>query len=130
MNNDRRGMDMQFLFGLFIGGLVGALIIFFLGTKEGKKVEKVIEDKGRGLADDLGDQLKQLEKKGQELVKQGEEIKEQVMETLEDKKEDMTESTTQKLDTALAHIEELQSQSLDTTAALRRRIFKNVPKKR
>lgn len=123
------GTDFKFLIGFFIGGLVGALTIFFLGTKEGKKAGKLLRQKGADVVDELEDKVEELEKKGKDLVKQGEEIKEQVIEKLEDKKEELTETATKKLDSALAHIEELQEHGRDTTASIRKRLFKNLPKK-
>ena len=80
--------------------------------------------------DDLHDQISELEKKGEALVKQGEEIKEEVVERLVDKKEGFTESTTARLDDALAHIEKLQEHGRETTAELRKKLFKNLPKRR
>jgi gas vesicle protein len=130
MSDDHRGGDAKFLVGLFIGGIIGALIIFFLGTKEGKKAGKFLEDKSKDTLDDLHDQIDELEKKGQELVTKGEEIKDQVIEQFEEKKEEITERATEKLDDALAQVEKLQEQGRDTTAELRKRIFKNIPKRR
>lgn len=122
MSENNHGSDIKFLAGLFIGGLLGAATIFFIGTKEGKKAGKLIKD-------ELEDKVEELEQKGKELLKQGEEIKEQVIEKLEDTKEELTETATKKLDSALAHIEELQEHGLDTTTSLRKRLFKNLPKK-
>ena len=52
------------------------------------------------------------------------------LEKLEDKSEDLTVSATKNLDSALAHIEELQAQSRETTATIRKHLkFKNLPKK-
>ncbi len=127
--SDNHSSDGKFLFGFFIGGLVGALIIFFLGTKEGKKTSKLLESKGKDLFDELEDRLDELQTKGKDLVRQGEAIKEKVMDTLEEKKGAMTESTVERIDTALAHLEELQQQGAETTATLRKR-FKNLPKRR
>lgn len=122
MSEEHHGTDIKFLAGFFIGGLLGAAIIFFLGTKEGKKARKVIQD-------ELEDKVQDLEQKGKELARQGEEIKEQVLEKLEDKSEEFTETATKKLDSALAHIEEIQEHGLDTTSSIRKRLFKNLPKK-
>lgn len=130
MSDEHKSGDIKFLIGLFIGGLVGAFIIFFLGTKEGKKAGKYIEEKGKDALDDLHDQIDELEKKGKELVTKGEAIKEQVIEQFEEKKEEITERATEKLDDALAQVEKLQEQGRDTTAELRKRIFKNIPKRR
>lgn len=121
--------DGKFLFGFFIGGIIGALTIFFLGTKEGQRTGKLLKRKGEDLLDDVQDKIDELEKKGKELVKEGEAIKEQMLENLEEKKEAVTETAAEKLDTALAHIEELQEHGRQTTASLRRRLFKNLPKK-
>lgn len=123
------GTDIKFLAGFFIGGLLGAATIFFVGTKEGKKAAKMLRSKGEEVMGELEDQVEELEQKGKELVKQGEDIKEQVMEKLEDKSEELSETATKKLDSALAHIEELQEQGLGTTTSLRKRLFKNLPKK-
>jgi len=121
--------DGKFLFGFFIGGLIGALIIFFLGTKEGKKTSKLLEHKGKDLLDELEDRLDELQQKGKDLVRQGEKIKETVIDTIDEKKEELTDSAVERIDTALAHLEELQQQGAETTNALRKR-FKNLPKKR
>ena len=37
------GADTKFLFGFFLGGILGAIIIFLVGTKEGKKTTKILE---------------------------------------------------------------------------------------
>ncbi|MBI4066469.1 YtxH domain-containing protein, partial [Candidatus Gottesmanbacteria bacterium] len=76
MNNERH--DNRFWFGFFIGGLLGAILLFFMGTKEGKKTGKLLEDKGNDLLDELQEKLEEMEKRGKELVKQGEELKGQV----------------------------------------------------
>lgn len=129
-NHHDRGPDVKFLLGFFLGGILGAIIIFLIGTKEGKKTTKILEQKGKDFVDDLEEHLVDLEKQGQELVKKSEEIKEQVVETLEEKKETITTEATSKLDNALAHIEALQEHGRETTASLRKRLFKNTPKRR
>lgn len=123
------GTDIKFLAGFFIGGLLGALIIFFLGTKEGKKAGKMLQQKGEDVVDELEEKVEELEKKGKELVRHGEAVKEQVLEKLEDSKEELSELATKKLDSALAHIETIQEHGVETTASIRKRLFKNLPKK-
>jgi len=126
----QHGPDARFLLGFFLGGILGAIVIFLVGTKEGKKTTKLLEQKGKDFIDDLDDRLKDLEKQGQELAKKSEEIKEQVVETLEEKKETITTEASSKIDNALAHIEALQEHGRETTASLRKRLFKNAPKHR
>lgn len=122
--------DIRFLAGFFIGGLLGALVIFLVGTKEGKKYAHLLSGKGKDMLGDLEGQLEELEKKGKELVKQGEAIKDQVIEQVEEKKEELSEKAAEKLDETLAKIEEVQEKSLQTTANIRKRLFKNAPKRR
>ena len=113
MNEERH--DNRFWFGFFIGGLIGAAIIVLLGTKEGKKIEKLLEKKGKEALGDLEEKI--------------EDIKEQVVEEVKEKKEEITEVATEKLDETLSHIESLQQQGLHNTQKLRR-AFKNLPKKK
>ncbi|MBI5620695.1 YtxH domain-containing protein [Candidatus Gottesmanbacteria bacterium] len=127
---DKGNHDNRFWFGFFIGGLLGALILFFMGTKEGKKTGKALEEKGKDLLEELQEKLEEMEKRGKELVKHGEEIKEQVVEEIKEKKEDLTDVAAEKLDTALAQIEKLQEQSVETTKHIRQRFFKNLPKRK
>ncbi len=127
--NESKHSDIKFWVGFFIGGLIGAVILFLVGTKEGKKTGKLLEEKGQDFLDELEDRLAELEKKGKDLVKQGEDIKEQVVGQLEDKKDDVSHEVVKKLDTALAHIEALQEHGRETTADLRKKLFKNLPKK-
>ncbi len=127
--SDNNAHDGKFLFGFFIGGLIGALVIFFLGTKEGKKTGKLLESKGRDVLDELEERLDELQSKGKELVHQGEAMKEKVLESLGDKKDEVTEAAAEKIDIALAHIQEMQQKGAETTATLRKQ-FKNLPKKK
>lgn len=126
MSNHNNG---KFMAGFFLGGLIGAVILFFLGTKEGKKTGKLLEKKSQDLLDDLQDKLGELEEKGKDLAARGEEIKDQIVEKLEDKKEDLTQQAAEKLDDALSQIEDLNEKTLKTTANLRK-VFKNLPKKK
>jgi gas vesicle protein len=127
--SENHNNDGKFLFGFFIGGLIGALIIFFMGTKEGKKTGKMLENKGRDLLDEFEEKLDALQEKGKELVRQGEEMKEKVIDTLDGKKDEVTEAAAEKIDIALAHIQEMQQKGAETTATLRKQ-FKNIPKKK
>ncbi|MCX8008720.1 MAG: hypothetical protein N3A54_03365 [Patescibacteria group bacterium] len=127
---DSNRPDPKFLFGFFLGGIIGAIIIFFLGTKEGKKTGKLLEERGRDFLDELQEKINELESKGKELVKKGEELREKVVEELEEKKHQVTEEAVAKIDSALAKIETMQERGLETTATIRKRFFKNIPKKK
>jgi gas vesicle protein len=127
--SDGNKAEGRFMLGFFLGGLLGALVIFFLGTKEGKKAGKLIGHRSKDILDDLEEKLEDLEKKGKEIVKQGEALKDDVVESIAENKSEITQEVTERLDSALAHIEEIQERGRDTTAGLRKKIFKNIPKK-
>lgn len=121
--------DGKFMLGFFLGGLIGALIIMFLGTKEGKRAGKQLGKKGRKLLDDLQAAIDELEDKERDIVASSEALKEHVTERITEHKEKLTTETAAKLDTALTHIEQLQERGRQTTANLRKKLFKNIPKK-
>jgi gas vesicle protein len=127
MNNDHK--DNRFWFGFFIGGLIGAGIIVLLGTKELKKIEKLLEKKGKEAIGDLEKKVEDLKEKGEELIQKGEILKDQVVEQVIEKKDELTEVATEKLENTLSHIELIQQQGLQNTQKLRR-AFKNLPKKK
>jgi gas vesicle protein len=120
--------DNKFWFGFFFGGLIGAIVLFFIGTKEGKKTGKLVQDKGQDLIDIIQDKLEDLQDKGKELAKQGVDFKEEVVEQIEGNKDKITKEVVAKLDTTLSHIEEIQERGREATADIRK-MFKNLPKK-
>ena len=128
MNNDRGNSDGKFIFGLFLGGLLGALTVFFVGTPEGKKAGKAIGKKGKELLGDLEDRVDDLQERGRQLLEQGEVLKEELREKLEEKKEELSAEAVEKIDRALENFESIQHKGIETTENLRKQ-FKNIPKK-
>lgn len=54
--------------GFFLGGLFGAILLFLWGTKEGKKITKLLAEKGELLEEDIENKLSELEDKGEKIV--------------------------------------------------------------
>lgn len=127
--SEHRGPDIKFLLGFFLGGIIGAITIFLIGTKEGRKTTKILQQKGADFVDELQDKLEDLEEQGKEIVKKGEALKEKVSEQIQEKKEVMTHEAIKQVDSALSHIEELQERGRETTANIRKKLFKNTPKR-
>lgn len=127
--SEHKGPDIKFLLGFFLGGIIGAITIFLIGTKEGRKTTKILQQKGADFVDELQDKLEDLEEQGKELVKKGEALKEKVSEQIQEKKEVMTHEAIKQVDSALSHIEELQERGRETTANIRKKLFKNTPKR-
>jgi gas vesicle protein len=125
---NHNGNDNKFWFGFFFGGLIGAIVLFFIGTKEGKKTGKLVSDKGQDLIDIIQDKLEDLQEKGKELAQQGEDFKEEVVSEIEENKGKITKDVVTKLDSTLSHIEEIQDRGRVATADIRK-MFKNLPKK-
>lgn len=119
----------SFRIGLFLGGLIGGVVIFFLGTKEGRKLSKEIHGKGEGWFSDFESRLYELEKKGLSLLKDGELLKNEVLKSTKVQSDKLSKKAIKKADETLAHIEKIQERGRKTTSSIRKRLFKNVPKK-
>lgn len=129
MNNEcHHHDDNKFWFGFFFGGLIGAIILFFAGTREGRKTGKLVKDKGEDLIGEIQDRLQDLKEKGKELEKEGLDLQEEITGQIADKKDNMTKDVSAKIDSALEHIEKVQEQGRLATENIRK-MFKNVPKK-
>lgn len=128
MNNEHN-RDGKFWIGFFIGGFIGALTLFFYGTKDGKRTGKLLSDRGKDILGELEEKLDTFKKKGKELAQKGSEIGEEAVERIEKGKDVIVEASESRIEEALAHIEALQERGRETTASLRRRLFKNLPKK-
>ena len=119
---------MKFMGGLFLGGIIGALVIFFLGTKEGRKAGKYIQKKGEEFIDDIEEKVGEIKEKGEDLIEQGEDLKNRVIAEVEEKKQDLSHETVKRIDSALASVEKVQEKGLEATGNLRKH-FTNLPKK-
>jgi gas vesicle protein len=127
--SDENGKSAHFTLGIILGGLIGAGAVYLLGTDGGRRIQKDMVKRGRKIAGDIEDRIADLQERGQELLEQGEDLKEQITEELENRREEMTDEATKRFDTALEGVEKAQEKGLTTTQQLRKRLFKNVPKK-
>ncbi|MBI2036302.1 YtxH domain-containing protein [Candidatus Microgenomates bacterium] len=57
-----------FLNGLLLGALVGAGLVFFLGTKRGKELADEIKEKGLSVFDDFEDVFSEIEEDAPQTV--------------------------------------------------------------
>ncbi|RJR16291.1 hypothetical protein C4579_00440 [Candidatus Microgenomates bacterium] len=125
--------DGLFWIGLFLGGVIGALIIVLMGTDKGKKLLRQLQDDSEDFFEhkrsDIEKKVAQLEQKGAELIEQGKAIQEEVMDSVRETKSEVSKDAAERVDEALSHIEALQERGRKNTADLRKRLFKNIPKK-
>ncbi len=131
--NEQQHQDNSFWVGLFLGGLIGALLIVLLGTEKGKKLADKLQEEGLDFLSDTKEKVEgkigELEHRGEKLIEQGKELEKELVATVSEAGADLSEEVAEKTDEALAHIEKLQERGRATTANLRKQLFKNIPKK-
>lgn len=128
MNENKSGGG-KFWVGFFLGGLIGAFFIFVLGTKEGKKLAKKIEEKAEVFEDELDKKVETLQKHGQDLLKEAQEMKDKVVKEIEVKKHSTSDVLVSKMDQALSSIEDIQKKGVEVTRDLHHHYFRKNGKK-
>lgn len=114
MNENNNG---NFWFGFFLGGLLGAFIIYLLGTKEGKKkLEKVIEQ-----AETYGEEL---EEKVSSVKRKSDNMEEEVISMGGYMKNSVKDKFTSRMDQALSKFEDLQKKGIILTKDAHRKFFR------
>lgn len=75
-----RRHDSGFWLGFFIGGIIGAILIVVMGTKEGKRVARILKGK---IEEYLKDIETQVEDKKEVITQKAEEVKKEVAQKIE-----------------------------------------------
>lgn len=119
----------NFWLGFFLGGLIGAFIIFLLGTKQGKKILEEIVEKAETYEEELEEKVSKLQKKGEDLLQEAEEVKEKVIKEVTDGKKTVSEVLVSKLDQTLTNIENIQKRGAAITSEIHHHYFKKDGKK-
>ena len=57
-----------FLLGFFLGGFLGAVVLFFLGTKKGRQLTQVILEKAELFEENIEEKIDNLQPNGRPLV--------------------------------------------------------------
>ncbi len=128
MCNQCNSQKNSFLEGVILGAVAGAAACIFLGSDEGKKMQKVLKKKASPYIDDVVDVLDELKDQSTELLDKAEEVKDALQEKLEDNKEKVGSAISEKLEGSLSHIEELQERGREATSSIRKRFFRNIKK--
>lgn len=131
---DQQGTKGSFWMGLLIGGAISLAMVVLLGSERGKKILQQIQDEGfdslfTDAKDEVTQKVDEIKEKSQDFVNQGKEVQQEVVDTVNEAKADATEILAEKVDETLSHIEAIQERGRQSTAELRRRLFKNIPKK-
>lgn len=125
--------DGSFWIGIFLGGLLGAFLVIIWGTEKGKKMADHLRDQGSDLWDKTKEQLEEkveeLQEKSEKLVKHGKELQKEITEKVVEVKDEVSQEALEKADATLGHIQKLQERGRNATADIRKRLFKNIPRK-
>ena len=123
MCNEKHG-NGNFWIGFFLGGLVGAFIVYLLGTKEGKKVAERFLEQAELYEEELEEKVASIQKKGEELLSEVKTVREKVVRRVEEGKSAATETLVTKMDQALSKIEDIQKQGVALTEEVHHHYFR------
>lgn len=123
MNNEKQGSG-NFWIGFFLGGIVGALIIFLMGTREGKKLADKLLEQAELYEEELEEKVAAIQKKGEELLSEVRDVKEKVVKRVEEGKSAATDTLVTKMDHALTKIEDIQKKGVALTEEMHHHYFK------
>lgn len=105
-------------------------------SQELAQMKQELEEKKREIEGAVTMKVETLEEKGEDLIEKGRQLiregkvmEEKAIEKMLETKDDLSEKTLAKADQALAHLEQVQERGRASTAELRKRLFKNIPKK-
>lgn len=127
MNNEKG--NNSFWIGFFLGGLVGAFIVFLMGTKQGKKLAEQIFDEVEIYEEELEEKVAKLQKKGEELLEEAQNVKEKMVAEVENRKKIVSDTLVNKMDDALTKIENIQKKGVELTQEVHHNYFKRNGKK-
>ncbi len=127
MNNDKGSNN--FWVGFFLGGLVGAFIIFLMGTKQGKKLADQLMEEAESYEEELEEKVAKLQKKGEEFLAEAKDVKEKIVKEVVDGKKEVTEGLVTKMDEALTKLEDVQKKGVAMTEEVHHHYFKKNGKR-
>lgn len=128
MNNEHEPQG-NFWMGFVIGAVVGAVLIFLFGTKEGKKLMKLFEERSELFEEDLEQKITSLQNQGEEFLKKAEDVKAHIIKEVADGKNTISEQMVSRMDDTLTKIEDLQKKGVELTHDVRHNYFKRNGKK-
>lgn len=127
MNNEKG--NNSFWVGFFLGGLVGAFIVFLMSTKQGKKLAEQVFDEVELYEEELEEKVAKLQKKGEELLEEAKDVKEKMVAEVVNGKKIVSDALANKMDDALTKIENIQKKGVELTQEVHHNYFKRNGKK-
>lgn len=122
--NETHEQNSHFWFGFFIGGIVGSIVLFLLGTREGKKLLERIEEKLEFLEEDLEQKLEEAQGKGDRFLKKAKSIHRKISHDLNKNKKELANKITESVDQTQEFVGDLQKQVEIKAHHINHRFFK------
>jgi gas vesicle protein len=127
MNNNHQGSG-KFLIGFLFGGFLGTILIFLLGTKEGKQLADKILEKLESTEENLETKVSKLQNTGDkltgEIIKEAEIVKDKIISGLKQEKQTSHDKFVPKVEKVLSRFERLQKKGIKLTQDTRKKFFK------
>lgn len=114
----------NFWLGFFLGGIIGAFLIFVFGTKEGKKMLEKILERAEDYEEELEEKVAKLQKHGEDLLEEARSVKDKVIKEIEEDKKDISTALITKMDQTLSKIEDIQKKGVELTKEVHHHYFK------
>lgn len=127
--NDNSHKGGNFWLGFFLGGLIGAFLIFILGTKDGKKIYELLENEEEKVKNKIGDKINNLKTQGDKYLKETDNLQKKVKQEVAAEVKTVSQTIVDKLDDSLGQLQEVQKKGAELTEAVRSRFFKKNGKK-
>ncbi|OGG21140.1 hypothetical protein A3D03_05835 [Candidatus Gottesmanbacteria bacterium RIFCSPHIGHO2_02_FULL_40_13] len=122
--NDNSHKSGNFWLGFFLGGLIGAFIIFVLGTKEGKKISRFLEDEEKDVKNKIDDKIHTLKTRSEKYLEEAGDLQKKVKQEVAAGAQKVSQTLVDRLDDSLGQLQEVQKKGVELTEAVRNRFFK------
>ena len=119
--NNKNG---NFWMGFFMGVILGGIIIFLAGTKKGKKLLEKLLDQAEIYEEELEEKLENLNKRGEEFLKEAQAVKDKVIHEVDSDKKVLSSTLISKMDQTLSKIEDIQKKGVALTEDVHHRYFR------
>ena len=122
--NDNSHKSGNFWLGFFLGGLIGAFIIFVMGSKEGKKISQFLEDEEKDVRNKIDDKIHTLKTRSEKYLEEAGNLQKKIKQEVAAGTQTVSQTLVERLDDSLGQLQEVQKKGVELTAEVRNRFFK------
>lgn len=115
--------------GLVWGFLLAVATLILLESEKGSKLKAKLKEHGDELLDRLPDLLDDLEEKSEGWIKEAGKLEDKIVGKAVELESELKEVSGRKSGASLGHINAIQEHGRQLTTGLKKRLFKNIPRK-